>query len=422
MTPDESGGVFDRMPDRARLRRHPDLPQAPLHRHRWRQLAAEQPDVVIVGAPFDMADDEPARRPLRPARHPRRLQPGPRHPPPRARRAAAAHTCASSTTATPSIIPSDIERSHEAIRAKVAEVAATGAIPIVLGGDHSITLPAATAVADAVGRGKVGIVHFDAHADTAPDNWGVLARPRHAYAPPDRERRRARPQLRPGRPARLLAAAGRRRLDARAGHALAPHGRDRAARLRRRPRAGDRRGAGRPGGASTSPSTSTCSTRPSRPAPARPSPAASRRASCSAPCAASRCRRDSPAWTSSRSRLPTTPAHHGRGRPPRRPRGAERARFEGEGETRMSGGPPEVRGGPPVTGWASVARAKARQARSGANAAKAFLRSQEGLREHGTDPATPRRPSRGKERACRRCSQCVRRLGRVTLGSLGVGL
>ncbi len=71
-------------------------------------------------------------------------------------------------------MPSDIERSHEAIRAKVAEVVATGAIPIVLGGDHSITLPSATAVADAIGHGKLGIVHFDAHADTAPDNWGVL--------------------------------------------------------------------------------------------------------------------------------------------------------------------------------------------------------------------------------------------------------
>jgi agmatinase len=72
------------------------------------------------------------------------------------------------------IVPSSIERSHDAIRSKVGEVAGLGAIPIVLGGDHSITLPSATAVADAVGRGKVGIVHFDAHADTADDNWGVL--------------------------------------------------------------------------------------------------------------------------------------------------------------------------------------------------------------------------------------------------------
>ena len=50
-----------------------------------------------------------------------------------------------------------------------------GAIPIIMGGDHGITWPVATAVADAYGYGKVGIVHFDAHADTAPDMRGNLA-------------------------------------------------------------------------------------------------------------------------------------------------------------------------------------------------------------------------------------------------------
>ena len=54
-------------------------------------------------------------------------------------------------------------------------MAATGAIPIVLGGDHSITWPSATAVADVRRPGCIGIVHFDAHADTANEDWGVLA-------------------------------------------------------------------------------------------------------------------------------------------------------------------------------------------------------------------------------------------------------
>jgi agmatinase len=58
---------------------------------------------------------------------------------------------------------------------KVREVADTGAIPIVLGGDHSITWPSATAVAEVRRPGSVGIVHFDAHADTAPDSWGQIA-------------------------------------------------------------------------------------------------------------------------------------------------------------------------------------------------------------------------------------------------------
>jgi agmatinase len=73
------------------------------------------------------------------------------------------------------IIPAWIERAHSFIYRKVAEVAATGAIPIVLGGDHSITWPSATAVAEVRRPGSIGIVHFDAHADTANEDWGVLA-------------------------------------------------------------------------------------------------------------------------------------------------------------------------------------------------------------------------------------------------------
>src|SRR6185503_4876064 len=67
------------------------------------------------------------------------------------------------------------ERGHAAIYQKVREVAATGAIPIVFGGDHSITWPSASAIAEVRRPGSIGIVHFDAHADTAPDTWGQLA-------------------------------------------------------------------------------------------------------------------------------------------------------------------------------------------------------------------------------------------------------
>jgi agmatinase len=73
------------------------------------------------------------------------------------------------------IVPSWIERGHAMIYRKIAEVAGSGAIPITLGGDHSITWPAATAVAEVRRPGSIGIVHFDAHADTANDGWGVLA-------------------------------------------------------------------------------------------------------------------------------------------------------------------------------------------------------------------------------------------------------
>jgi len=73
------------------------------------------------------------------------------------------------------IIPAWIERAHALIYRKIRDVAGTGAIPIVLGGDHSITWPAATAIAELRRPGSIGIVHFDAHADTAADDWGVLA-------------------------------------------------------------------------------------------------------------------------------------------------------------------------------------------------------------------------------------------------------
>ena len=68
--------------------------------------------------------------------------------------------------------PSSLELSHDAIRMKVMQTLQAGALPMILGGDHSITLPSATAVAQRYGYGRVGMIHFDAHADTAPSNYG----------------------------------------------------------------------------------------------------------------------------------------------------------------------------------------------------------------------------------------------------------
>lgn len=73
------------------------------------------------------------------------------------------------------VVPAWMERGHAFIYRKVREVAETGAIPIILGGDHSITLPSATALAEVRRPGSIGIVHFDAHADAAPEVWGVLS-------------------------------------------------------------------------------------------------------------------------------------------------------------------------------------------------------------------------------------------------------
>jgi agmatinase len=68
----------------------------------------------------------------------------------------------------------DIERSLHALREVVATVAAAGAVPVVLGGDHSVTWPDVTGVADRYGHGRVAVVHFDAHADTGDIEFGSL--------------------------------------------------------------------------------------------------------------------------------------------------------------------------------------------------------------------------------------------------------
>ncbi len=56
----------------------------------------------------------------------------------------------------------------------VRVAAEAGAIPIILGGDHTITWPDVTGVARAVGWGRVSVIHFDAHADTGDVQWGSL--------------------------------------------------------------------------------------------------------------------------------------------------------------------------------------------------------------------------------------------------------
>ena len=136
-------------------------------------LATRRPDAVILGAPLD---DGVSHRP------------GARFGP-RAIRAASYHAGdlhSLSLDVNPfdwldvvdggdmPLVPGRLERGHAVIRARVLEVARTGAIPIVLGGDHSITYPSASSVAEAVAPRRLGIVHFDAHADTADSTWGSL--------------------------------------------------------------------------------------------------------------------------------------------------------------------------------------------------------------------------------------------------------
>jgi agmatinase len=69
------------------------------------------------------------------------------------------------------VLPADPARSHQGIERTVGEVVAAGAIPVVLGGDHSIAEPDIRACAE--GRAPIGLVHFDTHTDTGTQVFGV---------------------------------------------------------------------------------------------------------------------------------------------------------------------------------------------------------------------------------------------------------
>ncbi len=136
-------------------------------------LAARGPDVAVIGAPFDIATTH---------------RPGARFGP-RALRALAYEPGTyhldlgieifdwlDVVDAGDARCPSgQTEASHRNIRTKVGGIAGLGIVPVVIGGDHSITWPAASGVAEAVGWGELGLLHFDAHADTADIIDGNLA-------------------------------------------------------------------------------------------------------------------------------------------------------------------------------------------------------------------------------------------------------
>jgi len=67
--------------------------------------------------------------------------------------------------------PFDAAAMRSAVQGTVARVVEAGAVPFVVGGDHSVALPAIRAVA--ARHGPLAIVHVDAHLDTSgPETWG----------------------------------------------------------------------------------------------------------------------------------------------------------------------------------------------------------------------------------------------------------
>jgi arginase family enzyme len=66
------------------------------------------------------------------------------------------------------VIPGDAETSFACSEARVGEIVAAGAVPLVCGGDHAITLPVVRAIAGAM-PGRLGLIHLDSHYDLCWD-------------------------------------------------------------------------------------------------------------------------------------------------------------------------------------------------------------------------------------------------------------
>jgi agmatinase len=80
------------------------------------------------------------------------------------------------------MIPANAERCRSYIERYVGEILTAGAMPICIGGDHSIPIPVGRALSASV-TGRLGYVHFDAHIDCQPNfagedftNWSHVAR------------------------------------------------------------------------------------------------------------------------------------------------------------------------------------------------------------------------------------------------------
>jgi agmatinase len=69
------------------------------------------------------------------------------------------------------VVPTNPVLAHAAIERTVREVVEAGAVPVVLGGDHSVTEPNVRACAER--HGPLGLVHFDTHTDTAASLYGA---------------------------------------------------------------------------------------------------------------------------------------------------------------------------------------------------------------------------------------------------------
>ncbi len=68
------------------------------------------------------------------------------------------------------VVPGYIEEGYKRIEESLVPVIEAGIIPILLGGDHAITLPELRAITKI--HGPVSLLHFDSHSDTIDEYFG----------------------------------------------------------------------------------------------------------------------------------------------------------------------------------------------------------------------------------------------------------
>jgi agmatinase len=70
------------------------------------------------------------------------------------------------------VAPADLPGAQAGLRRALLEVLGAGAVPVVLGGDHSLSYPTLQALAERYGADGYSVVHFDTHADTGAEIGG----------------------------------------------------------------------------------------------------------------------------------------------------------------------------------------------------------------------------------------------------------
>jgi len=68
------------------------------------------------------------------------------------------------------VVPGYIEEGYKRIEESLIPVLEAGIVPILLGGDHAITLPELRAITKI--HGQVSLIHFDSHSDTVDEYFG----------------------------------------------------------------------------------------------------------------------------------------------------------------------------------------------------------------------------------------------------------